>query len=80
MHRTFVLMDPVFGKTVQASDIRFDESEILNVVKCDALESTVLRALIPDSIPDKPEAIEYTDTESPGHIDYQRSGILEGPS
>jgi len=74
------IWDPVIGKTVQASDIRFDESEFLNVVKGDAPESTVLRALIPDSMPDEPDAMEYTDTEYPGHIDYQRGGILEGPS
>jgi len=74
------IWDPVIGKTVQASDIRFDESEFLNVLKGDEPESTVLRALIPDSMPEESEAFEYTDTEYPGHIDYQRGGVLEGPS
>ena len=74
------IWDPLIRKIVQASDIRFDESEFLNVVKGDAPESTVLRALIPDSMPDEPAAMEYTDTEYRGHIDYQRGGILEGSS
>jgi len=74
------IWDHVIGKTVQASDIRFDESEFLNVVKGDAPESTVLSALIPDSMPDEPDAMEYTNTKYQGHIDYQRGGILEGPS
>lgn len=52
------IWDPVIGKIVQASDIRFDESESLNVLKADAPESTVLEALIPDSAPEQREAGE----------------------
>ena len=74
------IWDPVIGKTVQASDIRFDEFESLNVLNADAPESTVLEALIPDSAPKECEAGEYTDTEYPGHIDYQGGEVLERQS
>jgi len=31
-------------------------------------------------MPEELEAFGYTDTEYPGHIEYQRGGILQGPS
>ena len=52
------IWDPVIGKTLQASDICFDEYKSLNVLKADAPESTVLEALIPDSAPEEREAGE----------------------
>ena len=71
------IWDLVIGKRVQESDIRFDESKTVNVLRGDTPESTVLEALIADSALEEREARQYTDTDYPGHIDNQKGQVLE---